>query len=168
MGSRIGKAQIQKLAAEVLQNFSSVRVLLELTLHPNHATAFRAAWLLETVVASDPSQFLPYVPEFISKYPEVKNHSCQRHYTKIVMTLGREMALPATELSRIVEATFEWLIDARTPVAVKVNCFDILFIFRHHDDWIADELKAQIETLMKCGSPAVLARGKVILQQLQG
>ncbi len=57
--------------------------------------------------------------------------------------------------------------DPGTPVAVQVNCMDVLYNLRGHEDWIADELKQQTEFLLRNASPALLSRGKRILLKLK-
>jgi hypothetical protein len=39
--------------------------------------------------------------------------------------------LPAIEA--IIETTFEWMINPQTPVAVKVNCIDVLYNLKKID-----------------------------------
>jgi len=68
---------------------------------------------------------------------------------------------------QIIEITFDWLIDSQTPVAVKVNCMDILLHFGKEQPWIPDELSSQVQFLLKDGSAAVQSRGKRILKKLK-
>lgn len=105
----------------------------------------------------------------MSKYPDQKNKSCQRHYTKIFMGLlygNRNVVLKSANLDTVTEATFEWLIHPGTPVAVTTNCMDILFCLIPYHCWIADELKLQMEFLLRNGDAAVQSRGKRILAKL--
>ena len=61
---------------------------------------------------------------------------------------------------------FEWLINLATPVAVRVNCLDILLNLRNEFPWIKEELQAQIEFYLRDGSPAMQSRGRKILRQV--
>lgn len=72
-----------------------------------------------------------------------------------------------THQEQIIETTFDWLIDPQTPVAVKVNCMDILLNFGKEQRWIPDELRSQVQFLLKDGSAAVQSRGKRILMKLK-
>ncbi len=136
--------------------------------------AFRAAWVLEHIAVYYPERFLPYVPLFVQRLPEQQNPSCQRHFTKILMHLSSHKASEACRKALasianqecIVEVIFDWLINPKTPVAVRVNCLDILLNFSGTFPWIKGELQAQTEFYLQNGSPAMLARGRKILRQL--
>lgn len=138
------------------------------------AIAFRAAWVLEHVTEQHPERFLPYFPQFVQRLPEQQNYSCQRHFSKILMQFSnpkasaayREALASITDREKIVEVIFDWLINPKTPVAVKVNCLEVLLNFSHIFPWIKDELQAQTEFYLKDGSPAMLARSKMILRQV--
>ncbi|RXF70492.1 hypothetical protein [Arcticibacter tournemirensis] len=145
----------------------SLTDLLDLTFHHETAIAFRAAWVLETVQERFPERFDPLLTEFLNKYPLQKNFSSQRHYTKILFSLiEKNRIAPGFDFEQIIESTFEWLAMEQTPVAVKANCMSILYLLKEKDDWIADELKAEIEFLMKTGGAAIQSRGKKILSLL--
>jgi hypothetical protein len=73
----------------------------------------------------------------------------------------------AKNREQLVEITFDWLIDPETPVAVKVNCMDILFPFAKEQSWIKDELRSQVQFLLNDGSAALQSRGKRILKKLK-
>ncbi|HEY1008560.1 MAG: hypothetical protein ACO1NS_14630 [Daejeonella sp.] len=163
----ISKKKVDGIAAE---SPGSARDLIELSLHSNHEVAFRAAWILEQIAFNLGPEFQKLVPEFIEAYLNLKNQSCQRHYTKILMCLS----LPANiryqltnmDLEPVVCVTFQWLIDSDTPVAVRVNCMDILYNLREQHDWIPDELAAQIKFQMRNGSAALQSRGTRVLNRL--
>lgn len=65
------------------------------------------------------------------------------------------------------EVVFGWLIDPDTPVAVQVNCLDILLNLCSHADWIAEELGTQTRHLLRRGSAAMQSRGKRVLAKLK-
>jgi hypothetical protein len=133
---------------------------------------FRASWVLEHTLDYSMSAFLVNLDYFLESYLRQENDSCKRHYTKILMFMtessGRMQVLASKNLDPLIEKTFEWLIDPKTPVAVQVNCMDVLYNLRTYSDWVNEELAAQIEYLMRDGSPAMLARGKRLLKKLAG
>lgn len=170
----LGKRQIQELAAITNSGKLSVQQLLAFCFSKqDRSVAFRAAWVLECVAYSFPKQFLPYLPVFTDTLPAQHNQSCQRHFSKILMCCANPEANPLYKAAwralpdrePVVETMFEWLINPRTPVAVKVNCLDVLVYLQPEFPWVKDELLAQIEFLMKDGSPAMLSRGKRILRR---
>lgn len=147
--------------------------LISLSLYPQNEIAFRASWVLEQFLYYRKDDLFPFIPDFISGYLIQTNRSCQRHFTKIMMSLtdsgsSTEIKPLITECQeQIIEITFDWLIDPQTPVAVKVNCMDILLHFGKEQAWITDELRSQVQFLLKDGSAAVQSRGKRILKKLK-
>lgn len=167
------KARAEKLAALTVNNEVSVSDLLDLTFYSQPEVAFRAAWLLECVVLKYPEKFAPVVAEFLDRYIEQKNRSCQRHFTKILMCMTdprRSSILhlpPEYNVDPIIEKTFEWMIDEKSPVALRVNCMEALFNLRDEASWIAEELSSEIIFFLHEGSAAVQSRGKAILKKLR-
>lgn len=135
--------------------------------------AFRAAWVLEYIAAHYRERFMPVFADFLSALPNQRNRSCQRHFTKILMMITdpqapdsyRDAYLQA-DREHLAETVFGWLIDPGTPVAVQVNCLDILYNLIREFEWIKDELKQQTEFLLRDGSAAMQSRGKKILAKL--
>lgn len=135
--------------------------------------AFRAAWILEYIATHYPQRFMPIFTEFLFKMPSQQNPSCQRHFTKILMIITHPKAPDCfrdtylrVDREHVVETVFGWLIDTRTPVAVQVNCMDVLFNMCAEFPWIAEELKQQIQFFLRDGSAAMQSRGKKILAKL--
>jgi len=135
--------------------------------------AFRAAWVLEHIAAYYPERFSSVFADFLSRLPDQRNRSCQRHFTKILMIVTDPKAPDSyrdaylqTDRERLAETVFGWLIDIGTPVAVQVNCLDILYNLIAEFDWIKDELKQQTEYLLREGSAAMQSRGKKVLAKL--
>lgn len=169
------KNKVEKLATLANTAFS-ITDLVDLTFHARPEIAFRASWILEHTLVKHPQRFIEHLGYFLNKYPQQKNQSCQRHYTKIMMYLtdcqpSRKENSFATILAvcdciPVVETTFEWLISPKTPVAVQANCIDILFSFKNRYSWIAEELRFQVEFLLRNGGPAIQSRGKKLLKKL--
>lgn len=135
--------------------------------------AFRSAWLLEYIAIYHPDRFARMADSFLSKFSSQRNPSCQRHFTNILRRLTHPRApkpysgvLQSTDREQLVETIFNWLIDPRTPVAVQANCMDVLLHMSSEFVWVQDELKLQIEFLLRDGSPAIQSRGKKVLEKL--
>ena len=157
----------QRIADICVSEPALMHELLLLSFHHEPEIAFRAAWILETSVLQYSERFKENIPVFLQRYEEQANNSCQRHFTKIMLHLLKTNAIPEQfDYNTIIEPTFAWLADEQIPVAVKANCMSILFILRKKDDWIEEELRAQIEFLMKDGTAAIQSRGKKILHKL--
>lgn len=139
--------------------------------HPQ--LAFRAAWLLEYIAVHHPDRFLPVADIFFARLAGQNNRSCQRHFTNILIRLthpkaieGYRKAMLQADREQLVETVFNWFIDPQTPVAVQANCMDVLLNMSGEFGWIKDELRQQIEFLLRDGSAAIQSRGKKVLAAL--
>ena len=167
---RLSRKQLDNLLVQLPQTGVDLPELIGLCFHTDGRIAFRSAWILESVFVSDPQAFTAHLELFLEKYPGQSNPSCRRHFSRILMLVlsdPQRSALPENLLLRATEATFNWLIDPETPVAVKANCLDVLFHLRSLEPWIEEELKQEIEFLLKDGSPAMQSRGRKILGRLR-
>jgi len=167
-------ADLAKLASQGTMNIID---LLDACYHPQKATAFRAAWILEALESKNPLLFTAILDRYIQRLAEQKNPSCQRHFSKILIQYtkprsseirqGAFNALSIDLKERVVEVLFEWLIKTDTPVAVQVNCMDVLFYMIPAFPWIAEELESQIVFYLQDGSAAMQSRGRKILAKMR-
>ena len=173
LAATFGKTKVDKLSKLLKQQNFALRDLIDLTFHEDKTIAFRAAWLLENVFLVNPELYLPEIDYLLARFKDVTYQSCQRHYAKIMMYLTSPKAHPLikgklaeTDLEPIVEQCFDWLIDPEVLIAVKVFASEALFNLRHRYPWINEELKNQLEFLMRNGSAAIQSRGKKLLAKL--
>lgn len=147
----------------------TVSALLAYSYYPDNQVAFRAAWLLEHVCIKQPALIYSIYDAFISRLAEQKHWGSIRSYTKIAMlATDKKIAVPhsSDQEEILIEHCFNWLINPKCPVAVVVNCLDILFNLRNKNPWIEYELKAQIQHLLKNPTPALASRAKRIWKKL--
>ncbi len=175
LSGTLTKQKVNELVSLAAVEQLPVVDLLDLCFYTDNPTiAFRASWILEYTAVAYPDRFIPHLDRFIARLGEQQHDSCRRHFTKILMHLTSSRApepykalFPGVPVAEdIAETMFEWLIEPRTPVAVKANCMDVLFNMRHKIDWVSDELYAQIEYELRNGSAALQSRGKRILNKL--
>lgn len=143
--------------------------LLAYSYHPDKQVSFRAAWLLEHVCIQQPTLISSIYDTFIASVPKQKHWGTIRSYTKIAMlATDTKTAISHTveQEEILVEQCFHWLIHPECPVAVVVNCLDILYNLREKNLWITDELKAQIQHLLKNPTPALASRAKRVLKKM--
>jgi hypothetical protein len=169
-----GKTKVNKLKAILTEQDFALRDLIELTFYPDKTIAFRSAWLLENLILSNPLACLPEIDYLLIKFTKVSYPSCRRHYAKIIMHLTSpknnqliKEQLQNKNLEPIVVQCFDWMIDSKVLIAVKVFSAEALFNLRHRYPWIAEELANQLQFLMNNGSPAIQSRGKKLLNALK-
>ena len=168
------KVKVLKLTAILEKQNFALRDLIEITFHPDKNIAFRAAWILENLFLQKPESYLPDSDYLIGRIPDVKNQSCKRHYAKIVMHITHPKApssiqqkLKETDLEPVVTQLFDWLIDPKVLIAVKVFAAEALFNLRERYPWLKEELVEQIKFLMRDGTAAIQSRGRKLLSKLE-
>lgn len=167
------KTKVVKLTAILQDQNFALRDLVDITFHPDKNIAFRAAWILENLFLKKPGTYLNDLEYLVSRVNDVNYPSCQRHYAKIMMHITEPKApasirekLSEIDLEPIIEKLFDWMIDAKVLIAVKVFAAQALFNMRKRYPWISEELAEQFQFLMRNGTAAIQSRGKKLLSQL--
>lgn len=173
LGATIGKTKVNKLTVILKKQNFALRDLIDLTFYPHKTIAFRAAWLLENLFLLNPEGYLNDIDYLLSRLNEINSHSCQRHYAKIIMHITDDKTpasirekLNGIELQPVTEQLFDWMIDPKVLIAVKVFASQALFNLRLRYPWIKDELAEQISFLMRNGTSAIQSRGRKLLDTL--
>jgi hypothetical protein len=174
IGTTLTKTKVLKLSAILKKQQFSVKDLIDITFHPDKNIAFRAAWILENLFLQKPENYVENLDYLISRVKDVENPSCKRHYAKILMHLTASKAqvsikekLTGIDLEPMVEQLFDWLINPKVLIAVKIFAAEALFNVRDRYPWIGEELANQIRFLMRDGTAAIQSRGKKILFRLK-
>jgi hypothetical protein len=166
----LGKPKVLELGRILSEQQFALRDLIDITFYPDKTIAFRASWILENILLDDPLRYESDLNYLISRFKDVKYPGPQRHYAKILMHLTDPGMLSAIktkllvlDLEPAIEQCFDWMIDPKVKIAVKVFASEALFNLRHRYPWVAEELENQIKFLMRNGSAAIQSRGKKLL-----
>lgn len=169
----IGKTKVIELSRISQEHKLSLHDLLEVTFHPDKNIAFRAPRILENLFTIIPLKYVPNIAYLLSRIKEVKHANCQRHYVKIIMHITNANvpqfitdALSAIDLEPVIEQCFDWMIDPKVKVAVKVFSGDVLFNLRHRYPWVKKELANQLKFLMQNGTAAMQSKRRRLLVNL--
>lgn len=170
----IGKNQVDEIVENLVWQNYAVKDLIDITFHQNDQVAFRASWILENIYISYPDHFMPTTVYFLDRFAEQNNLSCRRHYGKILALMTHKKAKNAIkdtiktyQTDHLTEAVFAWLIDEKTPVAVKSHCLNILANLSEKHPWIKDELIETMDFLVNKESVAFFAKVKQVRKQLK-
>ena len=88
------------------------------------------------------------------------------HSTLPNVAVAIRQKLATIDMESVVEKCFDWLIDPKVKVAVKVFAADVLFNLHNRYDWINEELANHVQFMMRNGSPAIQSRGRKLLKSL--
>ena len=173
ISNTIGKTKVFELSRIIKEQNFSLRDLTDLTFHQNKDIAFRSTWILENVFLNDPDTYGADLEYIMSRIKDVNHASCQRHYAKIVMHITASNVSPVIrnklaviDLEPVVEQCFDWMIDPKVKIAVKVFASEAIFNLKERYPWIKEELVGQLKFLMRNGSPGIQSRGKKLLAKL--
>jgi hypothetical protein len=173
ISNTIGKTKVLELSRILKDEAFALRDLIDLTFYADRDIAFRAVWILENVFLKDPLIYETDVEYLISRIKDVKHASCKRHYAKIMMHITAKKAPPVIRkklqqinLEPVVEQCFDWMIDPRVLVAVKIFSSEALFNLSERYPWIKAELADQVSFLLKNGTAAMQSMGKALLAKL--
>ncbi|NOW95484.1 hypothetical protein [Mucilaginibacter sp. SG564] len=170
----LGKTKVLKLTRILEEQHFALRDLIDITFHPDKVIGFRAVWILENMYLKDPEHYLNDLEYFASRFKEVKNPSCMRHYTKLIMHMTDttspvpvKQKLQTIDLEPVVEQLFDWMIDPKVKVAVKAFAGKALFNLKDRYDWIAEELEGQLKIFLCNKSAGMRSAAKNTLKLIQ-
>lgn len=161
----LSRKHAESIAEMAGKNQSIFDELWELALSDDHPINWRAAWAMDAVWQKTPKLIIPFIPKMWSLLPSLKVDGVKRQFVKIIA----EWPLPDNEeqLGILLGTCFDWLVATDEAIAVKVHCMQILYNISIRIPEIVPELKTTIEVAMLEGSPAIVSRGRHVLQRLQ-
>jgi len=168
------KLKVLELSCILRDEQFNLRDLIAITHYQDEAIAFRAAWILENLYLQQPETYASYLDDILKAIPAIKWLGVQRHYAKIVMHTTSPKApkvikekMAQLDMEPVIEQLFDWMIDPKVKIAVKAFSAEALYNLRSEHDWIKDELRNQLQFLMKDGSAAIQNKGKKLLKGLK-
>jgi hypothetical protein len=128
---------------------------------------------LEHTLLADLAVYKNELDYFLAALKHIKYASCQRHYAKILMHITDRKVpedvksnIKQIDLQPAIEQCFDWMIDTKVKIAVKVFAARALCNLHSRYPWIKEELANQLQFLMRNGSPAIQSCGKKLLMKL--
>ena len=161
----VSRKHAESIAEMAMKNPLIFDELWEIAISDEHPVNWRAAWVMDAVWEKCPEIIRPFIPKMWAILPQLKVDGVKRQFVKIIA----DSPLPENEeqLGVLLGVCFDWLNASTEAIAVKVHCMQILYIISRTIPEIIPELKTTIEVVMQEGSPAIVSRGRQILQKLQ-
>lgn len=141
-----------------------IPVVIEAMKNTKATIAWRAGWVLDNFERKNTKALLPYLNLLSEILLQTPHHGVQRHITRILSKA------PTSELEdgRLVDACFNWLLNPKTPIAVKVNAMEIIGNLCVTYPELGQELKTVIDDGYDNGTAAFKSRGRKILERIEG
>lgn len=167
------RASVEELAKIVVDEQFSAQTLIDLTFHPKEQIGFKAAWNLDSLYLYHKPVFLKEAVYFLDSFPRQKNPSARRHFMRILSFMTDEKAssiekeiIGNYECEKLIEIAFNWLMEEKMAVAIKVFSLTALANLSTKHDWIKEELLQTMDYLVDKESIAFFVRVKQVKKQL--
>lgn len=168
---------VKDLTRELIESNFSIPDLIDLNFHEVHQISFRSAWILEKIALNDMVRMLDSLEYFIGRFPEVTDPSVKRSYSKILLRIlelfqkkkytSFAEQLWSYNLEPVLNTCFEWLVDPKERVGVKVLCMDCIFYLSKKYAWALEELLNCVDYLAIDASPGMQTRLRKMLSRLK-
>ncbi|CAA6830273.1 MAG: Unknown protein [uncultured Aureispira sp.] len=139
--------------------------LIHLTalLDAEHPVGMRFTWLLGHIIEKDPNKITPIVSYCFENRDKWTFPGIKRTLAKMLWLAG----VPEEIEGLVVDQLFQWILDPKVKVAVKVYGMDALYnmVLKYPD--LKEELLIVIDDQWDKNSVAFRARGKRVLKALQ-
>ena len=145
--------------------------MTELAFDIHHELHVKAFWSLDLVCEKKLKQFVPYIENFCTTLPKIKDDSALRTATKIAFFLVKSnqrkngISLTQQQEHNLIEALIDRLIQDEK-VAAKVYAMKALFVLGKKYDWVLEELKTIIEQDYSNHTAAYQAATRNLLKKL--
>ena len=155
----------------IIRNENLLNEFIEIAFDIQNENHVKAFWSLELVCEKKLKLFVPYIEDFCSILPKIKDDSALRPATKIAFFLTKSnhrkngISLTQEQEHNLIEALIDRLIQDEK-VAAKVYAMKALFVLGKKYDWVHEELKTIISQDYSNHSAAYQAATRNLLKKL--
>jgi len=158
------KRQTVRIARWIGPDKRRFHQLMELLLHGDRVVTQRAAWILSSCYEFHPQLVTPWLPALLKKMQEPDVHDALK---RNVVRLLACTDIPKHLLGAVVSLCFEYLNAVDAPIAVKVHSMSVLQKVAEQEPDLKHELQTSLELMMPYVGPALQARGRIVIRQLE-
>ena len=156
----IGKSD--KVVQEILDKPSLFRKVFEGMLSNDPIVRMRSADAIEKVSAKHPEYLQPFKSELINQISKIKQQEVQWHAAQMFSYIK----INKTERDKIIKILLSYIKTTDSSI-VKVFSMQTLADFAEKDEQINPQIIKLIKEMMEKGSPAIISRGKKLLNRLK-
>ncbi len=157
------KEQALKITTYIGKDPQRFGQLIALMLHAPYRLAQRASWVAMHCVAIHPELLHPHLTVLTEHLGRSVSDTVKRN----ILRMMQDTPLPEALWGTLTHLCFEFLIDRRSAIAVKVFAMTVLGQITEQVPELAEELKWVIEDQLAGGSPAFVSRAKKVLKTLE-
>lgn len=157
------KNQTIRIASFIGNDKKRFKEFIQLFMRGNYRLTQRSAWILIYCVMNHPELITPYHTLLIKKIGEPGIHdSVKRNILKVWTVIP----LPEKYFGEVYSMCYQYLRSIDEPVAVKVHAMTVMERIVKIYPGLKNELQILIEDMMPFGKPAIISRGRKILNRL--
>lgn len=158
------KENSQKIADYIGNDQKRYTALWELVKNGEPPIPQRASWVLDHIPMSYTPAIDRYLPEMIATLEKPVHDAVKRNIVKILA----QAAIPEDYSASLFDRCIDWLIDAKTAIAIKAHCMDIAAKIAMPYPELREELKVVIKDQMNHeGSKGIVSRGRKVLGRME-
>jgi hypothetical protein len=157
------KRQALKIATWIGNDKRRFKELMELFLHGEYRVTQRSAWIISNCFDRHPQLVMPWLPRMLKKMQEPGVHDAVK---RNIVRILQWVEIPEALLGTVATLCFEYLNSVDAPIAVKANSMTVLVNIAQREPDLKHELQAGIEQMLPFVGPALQARGRMALIQL--
>ncbi len=158
--SKINALKVAHYACVSENNFKE---LIKCFTSDNYVLAQRAAWSVSWAAAEKPEMVYPHIKALVAVLKKKNVHpAVVRNSVRVLLQLD----IPQKYHGEVMNACFQFLETATTPVAIKVFSLTTLLHLSEHYPEIKHELKLVIDENLPNETAAFAARAKKVLPKL--
>lgn len=157
------KRQTSKIARWIGADKRRFRQLMNLFLRGEYRVTQRSAWIVGQCADRHPQLVVPWLKPMLAKMEEPGVHGAVR---RNVVRILAHIEIPHPLLGTVVTRCFDYLGSEREEIAVKVHAMMAILRATRTEPDLKSELKAAIEQLLPTAGPAVRARVRIVLKEL--
>ena len=176
MYQKIEESTCHVASRKMVSNFAMkdenhLKEMIQLAFDTKDELHVKAFWSLDLVCEKKLKQFVPYIEDFCTILPKIKDDSALRPATKIAYFLAKKkkkkngISLTQQQEHNLIEALIDRLIQDEK-VAAKVYAMKALFVLGKKYDWVHEELKTIISQDYSNHSAAYQAATRNLLKKL--
>lgn len=170
LSSTLHSCSVDDFNENFLQLISLQDLIDIIFINPDYKTVFRASWALEHLLFQNKNLLLSHRNDIFKIYLQTINWSALRSITKLIIEILKTPSISklSEELEgHLLDKTFQLLDDKECPIAVRCNCYDLIYLLAQKNKWVLSELKTQLYfDLEKNPTPALKSRANRIINKI--
>ncbi len=151
------------IAGYVAKNTKAIPVLWDILKSEPEPYNVRAMWAFELLCLNDETIFEEYLDKIANFFIISQNTSINRMLSKLLMLKN----VSCKNEGGVLNSAFERLCNKTMPIALRVNCMQIIFNLSQKYPELGIELRGIIESEIETCKPAFKSRAKKILKQMK-